>query len=154
MPLHKNRSPSGGGNGNQLQCLCLENPMDREAWQAIVYGIPKSQTQLKRLSRQAGRIPCHLFSRHPSHFSKTKSVCHFPVFSTVHVFKIRMESTPRESNVHAPWAKQSVHFQNLVNNYMSHSNKEKTRKLFYFLLRVRKLIWSDCKFVCCLWIYP
>jgi len=35
------RSP-GGGNGNLLQ-YCLENPMDRGAWQAIVHGVTKSQ---------------------------------------------------------------------------------------------------------------
>ena len=37
------RSP-GEGNGNPLQYSCLENPMDREAWQATVHGIAKSQT--------------------------------------------------------------------------------------------------------------
>ena len=37
------RSP-GGGNGNSLQYSCLENPMDRETWQAIVHGVAKSQT--------------------------------------------------------------------------------------------------------------
>ena len=31
------RSP-GGGNGNPLRCSCLENPMDRGAWRAAVYG--------------------------------------------------------------------------------------------------------------------
>ena len=40
------RSP-GGGNGNPLQYSCLENPMDRGAWWAAVYGVAKSQTQLK-----------------------------------------------------------------------------------------------------------
>jgi len=40
------RSP-GGGNGNALQYSCLENPMDREAWQATVHGVPESQMQLK-----------------------------------------------------------------------------------------------------------
>ena len=40
----------GKGNGNPLQCLCLENPMNRGAWQAAVHGITKSQTRLKRLS--------------------------------------------------------------------------------------------------------
>ena len=35
------RSP-GGGHGNPLQYPCLENPMDRGAWQATVYGITKS----------------------------------------------------------------------------------------------------------------
>ena len=38
---------SGGGNGNQLQYSCLENSMDRGAWQATVHGVTKSQTRLK-----------------------------------------------------------------------------------------------------------
>ena len=33
-----------GGNGNPLQYSCLESPMDREAWQATLHGITKSQT--------------------------------------------------------------------------------------------------------------
>ena len=37
----------GEGNGNQLQCSCLENPRDGEAWWAAVYGIAQSQTRLK-----------------------------------------------------------------------------------------------------------
>ena len=36
----------GEGNGNPLQYYCLENPMDRGAWLATVYGVAKSQTQL------------------------------------------------------------------------------------------------------------
>ena len=40
----------GGGNGSPLQCSCLENPMDRGAWWAAVYGVAQSRTQLKRLS--------------------------------------------------------------------------------------------------------
>ena len=36
----------GGGHSNPLQCSCLENPMDRGAWQATVNGVAKSQTQL------------------------------------------------------------------------------------------------------------
>ena len=38
----------GGGNGNPPQYFCLENPMDRGAWRAIVHGVAKSQTQLNR----------------------------------------------------------------------------------------------------------
>ena len=34
----------GGGYGNPLQYSCLENPMDREAWQAIVHGVSESDT--------------------------------------------------------------------------------------------------------------
>ena len=39
------RSP-GEGNGNLLQYSCLENPMDREAWWAIVHAVAKSQKRL------------------------------------------------------------------------------------------------------------
>ena len=37
------RSP-GGGHGNHLQYSCLENPMDRGAWQAMVHGVAESDT--------------------------------------------------------------------------------------------------------------
>ena len=40
------RSP-GEGNGNPLQCSCLENRMDRGAWWAAVCGVAKSQTRLR-----------------------------------------------------------------------------------------------------------
>ena len=55
------RSP-GVGHGNTLQYSCLENPMDRGAWQATVHRVAKSQTRPKRLSMHAGRflIACFL----------------------------------------------------------------------------------------------
>ena len=40
----------GEGNGNPLQCSCLENPRDGGAWWAAVYGVAQSRTQLKWLS--------------------------------------------------------------------------------------------------------
>ena len=40
----------GEGNGNPLQCSCLENLRDGGAWWAAVYGVAQSQTRLKRLS--------------------------------------------------------------------------------------------------------
>ena len=40
----------GEGNGNPLQCSCLENPRGRESWWAAVYGVAQSETQLKWLS--------------------------------------------------------------------------------------------------------
>ena len=49
------RSP-GGGRINPLQHSCLENPMDRGAWWAIVHRITKSETQLKQLSMHACRV--------------------------------------------------------------------------------------------------
>ena len=42
----------GGGHGNPLSYSCLENPVDRRAWQAIVHGVAKSRAQLKRLCTQ------------------------------------------------------------------------------------------------------
>ena len=40
----------GEGNGNPLQCSCLENPRDGGAWWAAVYRVTQSRTRLKRLS--------------------------------------------------------------------------------------------------------
>ena len=37
---------TGEGNGNPLQYSCLENPMDRGAWQTTIHEVIKSQTQL------------------------------------------------------------------------------------------------------------
>ena len=46
----------GEGNGNPLQCSRLENPMDREAWQAAVRGVAQSRTRLKRLGGGGGAM--------------------------------------------------------------------------------------------------
>ena len=50
LHFHFSLSCIGEGNGNPLQCSCLENPRDRGAWGAAVYGVTQSQTQLKWLS--------------------------------------------------------------------------------------------------------
>ena len=50
LHFHFSLSCIGEGNGNPLQCSCLENPRDRGAWWAAIYGVAQSQTQLKRLS--------------------------------------------------------------------------------------------------------
>ena len=47
----------GEGNGNPLQCSCLENPRDRGVWWAAVYGVPESRTRLKRLSSSSRHWP-------------------------------------------------------------------------------------------------
>ena len=49
------RARFGEGNGNPLQCSCLENPRDSGAWWAAVYGITQSRTRLKRLSSSSSR---------------------------------------------------------------------------------------------------
>ena len=50
LPFHFSLSCIGEGNGNPLQCSCLENPRDRGAWWAAIYGVAQSRTQLMRLS--------------------------------------------------------------------------------------------------------
>ena len=46
----------GEGNGNPLQCSCLENPRDGGAWWAAVYGVAQSRTQLKQLSSSSSSL--------------------------------------------------------------------------------------------------
>ena len=50
LHFHFSLSCTGEGNGNPLQCSCLENPSDGGAWQASVYGVAQSQIRLMRLS--------------------------------------------------------------------------------------------------------
>ena len=54
------RSPREG-NGNPLQCSCLENPMDRRAWRAAVHGVTKSWIRLKgfgtKVDKLLGEVP-------------------------------------------------------------------------------------------------
>ena len=50
LHFHFSLSCIGEGNGNPLQCSCLENSRDGGAWWAAVYGVAQSQTQLKWLS--------------------------------------------------------------------------------------------------------
>ena len=50
LHFHFSLSCIGEGNGNPLQCSCLENPRDGGAWWASVYGVAQSRTRLKQLS--------------------------------------------------------------------------------------------------------
>ena len=56
LHFHFSFSCIGEGNGNPLQCSCLENPRDRGAWWAAVYGVAQSWTQLKRLSSSSSSL--------------------------------------------------------------------------------------------------
>jgi len=47
LHFHFSLSCIGEGNGNPLQCSCLENPMDGGAWWAAIYRVTQSRTQLK-----------------------------------------------------------------------------------------------------------
>ena len=63
LHFHFSLSCIGEGNGNPLQCSCLENPRDRGAWWAAVCGVTQSRTPLMRLSSSSSmtmRQPCQL----------------------------------------------------------------------------------------------
>ena len=54
--FHFSLSCIGEGNGNPLQCSCLENPRDGGAWWAAIYGVAQSRTRRKRLSSSSRSI--------------------------------------------------------------------------------------------------
>ena len=57
LHFHFSLSCIGEGNGNPLQCSCLENPRDRAAWWAAIYGVTQSRTRLKWLSNSSRLQP-------------------------------------------------------------------------------------------------
>ena len=66
LHFHFSLSCIGEGNGNLFQCSCLENPRDRGACWAAVYGVAQSRTRLKQLSSRIYIInmilaACHIF---------------------------------------------------------------------------------------------
>ena len=57
LQFHFSLSCIGEGNGNILQCSCLENPGDGGAWQVAIYGVIQSWTRLKQLSSSSSSLP-------------------------------------------------------------------------------------------------
>ena len=55
LHFHFSLSCIGEGNGNPLQCSCLENPRDAGAWWAAVYGVAQGRIQLKQFSSSSSR---------------------------------------------------------------------------------------------------
>ena len=55
LHFHFSLSYLGEGNGNPLQCSCLENPRDGGAWWAAIYGVAQSRTRLKQLSSSSSK---------------------------------------------------------------------------------------------------
>ena len=92
LHFHFSLSCIGEGNGNPLQCSCLENPRDGGAWWAAVYGVAQSRTRLKRLSSSSSSTatpgislrhhherssdPCRHTGKPQTHDAKRKSRPH------------------------------------------------------------------------------
>ena len=72
LHFHFSLSCIGEGNGNPLQCSCLENPRDGGAWWAAVYGVAQSQTRLKWFSSMAFHITVCYVAHHGGNISRQK----------------------------------------------------------------------------------
>ena len=94
LHFHFSLSCIGEGNGNPLQCSCLENPRDGAAWWAAVYGVAQSWTRLRRLSSSDDQITTvsyiftHLQAQNFPHFSQwgAPSSCLHIFFTCPHYF--------------------------------------------------------------------
>ena len=64
LHFHFSLSCIGEGNGNPLQCSCLENPRDEGAWWVAVSGVAQSRTQLKWLSSSSSISTPYMFYLH------------------------------------------------------------------------------------------
>ena len=97
LHFHFSLSCIGEGNGNPLQCSCLENPRDGGAWWAAVYGVAQSQTRLKQLSSSSSMsIESVMHSNHlilcpPLHLPPS-------IFPSIRVFS-------NDSALHIRWPK-------------------------------------------------
>ena len=99
LHFHFPLSCIGEGNGNPLQCYCLENPRDRGAWWAAIYGVTQSRTRLKWLSSSSS--------------SEIKFCSWRPLFSVTlvsHHFLLSIHGTMNTSNLvslskHSPHSK-------------------------------------------------
>ena len=112
LHFHFSLACIGEGNGNPLQCSCLENPRDGGAWWAAVSGVAQSWTRLKRLSSSSNssnlclmlnaedlELNYMLYLGVPAHISRLKPVVEqvelwwFPqIFGMGQIFFLREKS--------------------------------------------------------------
>ena len=93
--FHLSLSRIGEGNGNPLQCSCLENPRDGRTWWAAIYGVSQSRTQLKWLSSSSSSMSltlCVCPSVHLCMFTEERP-CEYTV-KNVAIYKSRREFSP------------------------------------------------------------
>ena len=86
LHFHFSLSCTGEGNGNPLQCSCLENPRVGEAWWAAVYGVTQSRTRLKRLSSSSS-VHCMVVSSVNAYCTNVFLVpCKWHFFKNINLF--------------------------------------------------------------------
>ena len=129
LPFHFSLSCIGEGNGNPLQCSCLENPKDGGAWWAAVYGVAQSRTRLKRLSSSSSSSRAYVWHAVSVQFSSAAQSCptlrnpmncstpglpvhhHLPEFTQTHVHQVRdaIQSSHPLSSLSPPAPNPSQH---------------------------------------------
>ena len=142
LHFHFSLSCIGEGNGNPLQCSCLENPRDGGAWWAAVYGVAQRRTQLKRLSSSSSSsssrgseqvsslasVDCHqslvIFDLRAHHSSST-SVFTKP-FSCVSVSQISLCLSP----IMAPVVGFRAHFKSWIISFQDYQLITSAKTLF------------------------
>ena len=73
--FHFSLSCIGEGNGNPLQCSCLEKPRDGGAWWAAIYGVAQSQTRLKWLNSSSSGFSSGARAAEHAGFSSSAAAC-------------------------------------------------------------------------------
>ena len=114
LHFHFSLSCIGEGNGNPLQCSCLENPRDRGAWWAAVHGVAQSWTRLKRLSNSSSSIPqtdlqiqCHPF----------QNISSFSFDPKIHMEYQGIQSSKNNLEKYQSWRTHNSWFQKLLQSY-------------------------------------
>ena len=75
LHFHFSLSCIGEGNGNPLQCSHLENPRDRGAWWAAIYGVSQSRTRLKWLSSSSSSMNILFLNFKYNRYSAVRTLC-------------------------------------------------------------------------------
>ena len=98
LHFHFSLSCIGEGNGNPRQCSCLENPRDRGAWWAAIYGVAQSRTRLKWRSSSSSKFILQIKTAKEINYitqdfwDKLKKVylCYFYIWWEIYMDPVRM----------------------------------------------------------------
>ena len=125
LHFHFSLSCTGEGNGNPLQCSCLENPRDGGVWWAATYGVAQSRTRLKQLSSS---------SRTSSPWSES----HFQHLLALRPWESHWKFS--QENYCDIWLQSRFKYYNILNNPPTYLLK------FHFLLGLRLIFFSTSNF--------
>ena len=91
LHFHFSLSCIGEGDGNPLQCSCLENPRDGGAWWAAIYGVAQSRTRLKWQQQQHDKHSYFLKQIPTLSTQKKKGKALWRIFKVIHLVKGKQE---------------------------------------------------------------